>query len=167
MRGNLVETLIGAIVLVVAGVFLYFAYSQTDVGPVDGYEVKAKFNSVSGITIGSDVRISGIKVGSVTSQTLDPTTYEGVLTLSVRGDVELPEDTSARISLDGLLGGSFVALVPGGSPDMLVNGDSIEFTQGAIDIVGLIGRFIYGSADSGSGDSTTGNAAPSAPASGL
>lgn len=151
MRGSLVETLIGAVVLGVAGVFLYFAYSQTNVGPVDGYELNAKFNNVTGVTVGSDVRIGGIKVGAVTSQTLDPATYEAVLTFSVRGSVELPEDSSAKIALDGLLGGAFVAIEPGGSPDMLANGDSIEFTQGAIDIVGLIGRFIYGSADSGGG----------------
>ena len=152
MRGNLIETLIGAVVLAVAAGFLYFAYSTTDVGPVGGYEVNASFDGVSGITVGSDVRISGIKIGSVTRQELDPMTYQAVVTMAIRGEIELPEDSTAKIALDGLLGGAYVSIEPGGSPDMLASGDEIEFTQGAIDIVGLIGRFIYGAEDSGGAD---------------
>lgn len=145
MGGNIVETLIGAVVLAVAGLFIYVAYSTTDVGTVSGYQLVAKFDRIDGITVGSDVRISGIKVGSVTSQFLDQDTYEAILLIAVDPDIELPDDSSAKISSEGILGGSFVALNPGGSPDMLAAGDEILFTQGTIDLMGLIGQFIHGS----------------------
>ena len=148
MQNNLVETLIGAVVLAVAAGFLYFAYSTTDTGSVDGYEIAAEFDGVSGITIGSDVRISGIKVGTVRDLELNPETYQAKLVFSISGAYKLPEDSSAKIALDGLLGGSYIAIEPGGSFDMLEAGDSIEYTQGSIDLVSLIGKFIYGSAES-------------------
>lgn len=145
MSGNLVETLIGAVVLSVAGLFLYVAYSTTDVGTVGGYQLIAKFDRIDGITVGSDVRISGIKVGSVTRQFLDRDTFEATLQVAIETNIELPDDSSAKISSEGILGGSFVALDPGGSPDMLEAGDEILFTQGTIDLMGLIGQVIHGS----------------------
>ena len=148
MRNNLLETLIGAIVIAVAGSFLYFAYNSTDVGTVNGYELNATFHGVTGISVGTDVRVSGIKIGTVRSQTLNPLTYQAVVTMSINNDYALPDDSSAKIALDGLLGGSFISIEPGGSPDMLENGGTIEYTQGSIDLIGLIGKFIYGSTDS-------------------
>lgn len=145
MSGNLVETLIGAVVLGVAGLFLYVAYSTTEVGTVSGYQLVAKFDRIDGISVGSDVRISGIKVGSVTRQLLDQDTFEAVLGIAIESDIELPDDSSAKISSEGILGGSFVAVDPGGSPDMLVAGDEILFTQGTVDLMGLIGQVIHGS----------------------
>ncbi len=147
MRGTVVETLIGAVVLAVAAGFFYVGYSRTELTPASGYELSANFDRVSGLSIGSDVRVSGIKVGSVLSQDLDPDTFEAVLVMGIRPGIELPEDTSAKIGQDGLLGGSFVDLVPGGSPDMLEDGDQVEFTQGAIDLIGLVGRLVYGSTE--------------------
>lgn len=145
MSGNLVETLIGAVVLGVAGLFLYVAYSTTEVGTVRGYQLVAKFDRIDGISVGSDVRISGIKVGSVTRQLLDQDTFEAILGIAIESDIELPDDSSAKISSEGILGGSFVAVDPGGSPDMLVAGDEILFTQGTVDLMGLIGQVIHGS----------------------
>ncbi|MFN3233350.1 MAG: outer membrane lipid asymmetry maintenance protein MlaD [Alphaproteobacteria bacterium] len=145
MRGTVVETLIGAAVLAVAAGFFFMAYSRTDHTPTSGYELSANFDRVGGLAIGSDVRVSGIKVGSVLSQELDPNTFEAVLVMGIEAGIELPEDSSAKIGQDGLLGGSFVDLEPGGSPDMLADGDQIEFTQGAIDLIGLVGRLVYGS----------------------
>lgn len=179
MRGTLVETLIGAIVLVVAAWFLYFAYSRTETGPIGGYHVLARFDKVGDLTVGADVRMSGIKIGSVVNQRLDDKTYEAVVEMSIESNVKLPEDTTAKVAMAGLLGGSYVALEPGGSPDMLADGDSITYTQGAVDLMGLLGRFIYGSADSGGSSSGSGGkpssgaasgsgaAAPDAPAAGL
>lgn len=149
MQNNLLETLIGALVLVVAGVFLYFAYSRTDVAAGGGFELIAKFDRIDGISIGSDVRISGIKVGSITEQYLDPDSYEATLRFSINADYELPEDSSAKISKEGLLGGSFVALEPGGAPDLLEEGDEIQFTQGSVDLMGLIGQVVHGSVSDG------------------
>jgi phospholipid/cholesterol/gamma-HCH transport system substrate-binding protein len=153
MRGNLVETLTGAVVLVVALSFL-FAYSRANVGIVRGYELVAKFDRVDGLNVGSDVLISGIKVGSVADQYLDPETYLAVVSLSLDSSVKLPEDSSAEIGSNGLLGDKFVALVPGGAEEMLGQGDEIMFTQGSIDVVGLIGQAIFGRAGEGQSDAS-------------
>ena len=75
MRGTLVETLLGAIVLIVAGWFLYFAFQSTDISSGGGYNISVQFERIDGLTVGSDVRVAGIKVGSVASQTLDPENF--------------------------------------------------------------------------------------------
>ncbi|MBM3540372.1 MAG: MCE family protein, partial [Alphaproteobacteria bacterium] len=104
MGRNLVETLMGAVVLVVAAYFLVFAYTTTNVRSVRGYEVIAKFERVDGVATGSDVKVSGIKVGTLVDQRLDPESYLAVLRLSIDNSVKLPEDTVAQISSEGLLG---------------------------------------------------------------
>jgi phospholipid/cholesterol/gamma-HCH transport system substrate-binding protein len=161
MRGTLVETLIGAVVLLVAAWFLYFAYSRTEMGPVGGYHVSARFDKVGDLANGADVKISGIKIGTVTAQTLDTETYQAVVEMGIQAGVKLPDDTTAKIASAGLLGGSFVNLEPGGSEDLLQDGGKISYTQGAVDLMGLLGRFIYGSTDSGK-DAPNSDAAPAA-----
>ncbi len=143
MSGNLVETLIGAIVLVVAGVFLAFAYGHTDAGAISGYPLVAKFNRVDGLSVGSDVKMSGIKIGTVTSQTLDDKTYQAVVKMSIASQYKIPEDSTARVATESLLGGNYLELQPGGSPDMLASGEQIEYTQGSVDLMGLIGQAIF------------------------
>lgn len=155
MRGNVVETLIGAVVLVVAMTFLGFAYTRADVGTVRGYELLAKFDRVDGLKAGSDVVISGIKVGTVADLELDPDTYFAVARLSIGDTVKLPLDSSAQIGSDGLLGDKYVIVVPGGEEEYLQAGDEIKFTQGAIDLIGLVGQAIFSQGGSGKGD--TGN----------
>ncbi len=145
MRGTLVETLIGALVLGVTGWFLTFAFSGTELGS-DGYEISARFESIDGVGIGSDVRISGIKVGRVTAQSLDPITYSAHVVMQIDHGIELPEDSFAKVSLDGLLGGSYIALLPGGSLEVIKPGQEMdEPGQGSIDLMRLIGQVIYGS----------------------
>jgi phospholipid/cholesterol/gamma-HCH transport system substrate-binding protein len=148
MGKNLVETLMGAVVLVVAGMFLVFAYSTADVRPVRGYAVTAKFQSIDGVRLGTDVKLAGIKVGSVVGQALDPQTYEAVLTLSIDAHVRLPRDTSAQITSEGLLGGTYIALSPGAEDRMLAAGGEIRHTQSPVNLVQLLGRFIFNSAES-------------------
>ncbi len=143
MSSNLVESLIGALVLLVAGWFLVFAYERTDMGAGDGYTLTARFDRIDGIGIGSDVRMAGIKVGTVVSSELDPYTYQAVVTLSVEDEVQLPSDTAIAITAEGLLGGTYMNLLPGGMEDMLADGDEISETQDAVDLLGLIGKFIY------------------------
>lgn len=147
MSGNLVESLIGAVVLIVAGWFLSFAYERTEKTNIGGYELIAKFDRVDGLNIGSDVRLSGIKVGTVTSQELDPETYEAIVHLTISDDVLLPTDTAAVITSEGLLGGNYLSMLPGGMEEMLEDGDELEETQDAIDLVGMINRFMYGKKD--------------------
>lgn len=148
MGKNLVETLMGAVVLVVAGMFVVFAYSTADIRPVRGYAVTAKFQSIDGVRLGTDVKLAGIKIGSVVGQALDPQTYEAVLTLSIDAHVKLPRDTSAQITSEGLLGGTYIALSPGAEDRMLAAGGEIRHTQSPVNLVQLLGRFIFNSAES-------------------
>ena len=143
MRKNLIETVMGAVVLVVAAFFIVFVYSKAEVGKVDGYEIKAKFDRIDGILAGSDVRMSGIKIGTVTASALDPQTYFANVSMNIRSDIKIPEDTSIAVSSDGLLGDKFLALSPGGSDDMLPPGGEITTTQGSIDLMGLVGQMIF------------------------
>ena len=154
MANNMVETLVGAFVIVVAGAFLFFAYTTADVGDVAGYNVSADFDSVDGLTVGSDVRVSGIKVGTVTSQELDPNTYLARVSMSIDPKVQLPDDSSVKITSEGLLGGNYLAIEPGGSEDLIADGGKILFTQGSIDLIGLVGQAIFSAG--GSSEEETG-----------
>jgi phospholipid/cholesterol/gamma-HCH transport system substrate-binding protein len=163
LKDHFAEALAGLAVVAIAGWFLVFALGRTGASGTDSYELKARFPNATGITVGSDVRVSGMKVGTVTSQTLDPASYQAVITLSVDSDVRLPLDSSAAITSEGLLGGSFIALVPGGDPDKLAAGDEISDTQGATDLMGLIGSVINRSGGSAE-TPATGTPAAGAPA---
>jgi phospholipid/cholesterol/gamma-HCH transport system substrate-binding protein len=158
MTRNLLETLLGAIVLIVAIVFLGFAYSASQVGDESGYELIARFDRVDGLQRGSDVRIGGIKVGTVIDQTLDPETYRAQVRFTMREDVQVPADSSVAVVSDGLLGGKYLSLVPGGDVAMLEAGDEITLTQSAINFEDLIGHFIF-SQGSGDGASDSGGGA--------
>ena len=143
MKRNVVETMIGALVLGVAVAFLAFAYNRPGVETVSGYEIKARFTSVEGLKVGDDVRISGIKVGSVLAQTLDPEYYQAVVSMSIDDEVTLPDDTLAAIASEGLLGGKYIAIDPGGAEEVLVDGDEITLTQPSVNLETLLGKAIY------------------------
>ncbi|MCK2165846.1 outer membrane lipid asymmetry maintenance protein MlaD [Thalassospira xiamenensis] len=160
MSNRLIESLAGAAVIAVAVGFASYSYSRAGIGSVDGYELSASFNRIDGLTVGNDVRISGVKVGSVTAQELNPKTYMAVVKMTVRSDVELPADSSAKIASDGLLGGKFVSLEPGGDIDMLAPGGEIEYTQGSVNLEELIGQVIY-SSGGGSGGNSGGSSSDS------
>ena len=143
MTRNLLETLLGAVVLIVAIGFLAFAYNTSQVQQNGGYELIARFDKVDGLERGSDVRISGIRVGTVLDQTLDPETYRAEVRFSLREDIQLPADTSAAVVSNGLLGGKYLALVPGGDIEMLEPGDEVTLTQSAVNLEDLIGHMIF------------------------
>ena len=153
MTRNLLETLLGAIVLIVAIVFLGFAYSASQLDDEAGYELIARFDRVDGLQRGSDVRIGGIKVGTVIDQRLDPVSYRAEVRFTVQENVEVPADSSVSVAMDGLLGGKYLSLVPGGDIEMLEAGDEVALTQSAINLEDLIGHFIYGQ---GSNDGASG-----------
>src|SRR5580765_2429684 len=119
MHRNVIETIMGGVVLIIAVVFLTFAYSSSNAGKISGYLVTAKFNNVSGINPGSDVRLSGIKVGSVVDTTLNSDDYSALVSLSIKDTVKLPADTAVRVWSDGLLSPSYLDLQPGGDEKML------------------------------------------------
>jgi phospholipid/cholesterol/gamma-HCH transport system substrate-binding protein len=143
MRGNVIEAVMGAVVLVVAAVFLFFAYNTSQVRAVSGYEVWANFERVDGIREGSDVRISGIKVGSVVSETLDPKTFLATVRMSIEPSVKLPDDTVAEIVSSGLLGDKYLSLVPGGSDKDVPAGGQIRYTQSSVSLEHMIGQMIF------------------------
>ncbi len=143
MAGNLVETLVGAVVLVVAALFLGFAYNSTNIGAVEGYELLARFEKIDGLSEGADVRLGGIKVGTVVRQELDTEAYLAVVHLSLDPNIELPEDTSAAVVSESLLGGKYMSLTPGGAEEMLEDGDEIQFTQSSVNLEELIGKFMF------------------------
>ncbi len=155
-RSHLIEAAVGLAVVLVAVWFIFFAWQRTGGGSGDGILVKALFPSASGVSVGTDVRVAGMKVGSVAAERLDPETYQAELTLKIDRDVKMPSDTSAAVATEGLLGGAHIQLLPGGAPTPLRDGDVILDTQGAIDVMSLIGSFINKPAAGGGGDAAAG-----------
>jgi phospholipid/cholesterol/gamma-HCH transport system substrate-binding protein len=158
MSRNLIETVLGAVVLVVAALFLFFAYTTSQVRAVPGYQVTAEFDRIDGIRDGSDVRIAGVKVGSVIGATLDPKTFLATLRISIAHKYKLPDDTVAEIVSSSLLGDKYMALVPGGSDKIIPPGGRIKYTQAPASLENLIGQMIY--SPSGGQQQTGGKAAP-------
>jgi len=152
MRRNMIETVMGGVVLFIAVAFVVFVFRTTSFSNAgaDGYQVQVNFDDASGLTTGTDVRMAGVKIGTVTAQRLNPDTYFAEVTLGISNSVRLPSDSSARIIPDGLLGGNYVALEPGGADDYLADGGTIQFAQGSINVVDLLGRFIFSAADAAS-----------------
>lgn len=156
MNHNAVETVLGAVVLVVAGFFLVFALGAADLRRVSGYEVSANFSKIDGITPGMDVRISGVKVGSIARTELDPVTYLAKVTLSIKNEIKLPTDTVAKVSSESLLGGKYLALEPGAEDDMIKPNGQIQYTQASLNLEEMIGKFIFSSAEGkGNSDKTS------------
>jgi phospholipid/cholesterol/gamma-HCH transport system substrate-binding protein len=144
MKNSVVETIVGAGVIAIAAVFFVFAYTTSGIGKgAGGYNLSAEFENVEGINIGSDVRLAGIKIGSVTKQELDPQSYQARIVMSISDEVKLPDDSTAKVTSEGLLGGKFVAIEPGGSEELLKDGDQMSYTQGAIDLWALINQFMF------------------------
>lgn len=145
MQNSIVETVIGAVVLVVAAAFLAFAYNSTEAGKIKGYEVIAAFDKIDGLRLGSDVRLAGIKVGTISGLRVDPESYRAEAKLQILPTIKLPEDTAAKIASDGLLGSKFLALEPGGADDMIKPGGRIKITQGSINLEELLGKYVFSS----------------------
>lgn len=143
------EIVAGGITLLVAAGFL--VYTTQVAGALrsqgESYDLTASFRSVDGVGVGTDVRLAGVKVGTVTGVALNPETFRADMTVSVEKGISLPEDSSIAISSEGLLGGNFVELVPGGSPFNLEPGAEIEDTQGALNLLGLLAKFVSGTGD--------------------
>ncbi|MFQ8429942.1 outer membrane lipid asymmetry maintenance protein MlaD [Amaricoccus sp. W119] len=146
MANSAAEAIIGAVVLVTAAGFALYA-GQTSghgLGSAD-MPLTAKFRDANGISVGTDVRVAGIKVGTVTGLTLDPQTYQASATFTVPNDLGVPDDSDVKIASEGLLGGNFLEIQPGASEVLLASGDEILNTQGSIDLLNLLMRFGTGS----------------------
>jgi phospholipid/cholesterol/gamma-HCH transport system substrate-binding protein len=160
MSRNVIETVMGAVVLVIAAVFLFFAYSTSQVRSVNGYDLTAKFDRIEGIRQGGDVRISGIKVGTILSLSLDPANYLAIVKVSLDPKIKVPSDTVAEILSSGLLGDKYLALIPGASDDVIPPGGEIKFTQAPMSLENLIGQYIFSQGGQKSG--AAGQAPPAA-----
>ena len=157
MASERAEILTGAAILAVAiGFVVYAAQGAGLTGAPESYPLTASFRSVEGITVGSDVRLAGVKVGTITDLTLNPQTFFADARIEVRNDVLLPVDSTILISSEGLLGGNYVELLPGGALETLEAGGEIEDTQGSVSLITLLMKFVGGD----SASATEATAAP-------
>ncbi len=158
---SLAEVLAGAIVLVAAGIFLAYAILHGGRSPqVGGISLTAEFDRVDGLNSGADVKIGGVKVGSVSDLRIDPRTFQAVVTLRIRGDLGLPADSSAEVSSEGLLGGKYISIVPGGADRLLADRGRITETQGSVSLESLLGRFIFSVTQMNTGGAAAAEPAP-------
>jgi phospholipid/cholesterol/gamma-HCH transport system substrate-binding protein len=143
LKDNLIEAIVGLLVVMMAVGFVGFAWARTGAGGgQDGVTLLARFPNIGGVTLGTDVKVAGVRVGKVAGLELDPTSYQAVLKLTVDRGLKLPIDSSAAVSSEGLLGGNFIALTPGGDRALLKDGEEIVETSGAPDLMGLIGSVV-------------------------
>lgn len=153
MAENVTEVLTGAGVLAAAfGFLVYASNGEGFTRATDSYELAASFRSVEGITVGTDVRLAGVKIGTVTELALNPKTFFADAKVTVRNDVVVPDDSTIVVASEGLLGGAFIEILPGGSPMDLTPGAEIENTQGAVSMIALMMKFV--GAASGDGTDT-------------
>ena len=143
MKQNIIETIIGFVVLIIALLFLIFAYKiGSPITNSKGYQVIANFQSAEGIAVGGDVTISGIKIGSVKKITLDPNSFYANVYLHINDDVKIPKDSKAQVVTSGLLGGKYISIVPGNDDASLAANEEIRYTQSAINIESLINKIV-------------------------
>ena len=143
MKKNPIETVLGLFVLVFAGIFLVYASSRIDTKKVEGYTVKANFSKIGGLEVGSDVRISGIKVGAVLGTSLNKEDYTADVLLTIDSSVQLPKDTQVSIADVGLMGGKYVRLEPGKSHDFIKPNDQLMQTKNYKSLEDNISEFIF------------------------
>ena len=145
MQRNMLETVMGAIVLLTAAGFMLLAYEAANIRGADGYELEAEFGTTGGLSVGDDVRISGIKVGRIIRQELDPITYAARIVISLDDSIRVPVDSSARITAASLLGGNYLELIPGADEDMMQPGEVIYDTRDPVSLTDLLGKAVFAS----------------------
>jgi phospholipid/cholesterol/gamma-HCH transport system substrate-binding protein len=160
MHRDVIEPIVGALVLVIAAAFAWFAYTTTGLGGSSGYELEATFNRVGGLSTGSDVRVSGIKVGTVTGLSLDPKSYDAMVRFSVASGIEIPDDSVAQITSEGLLGSQFLSIAPGNSDTILKPGGRLKNTLAPVDLMQLLGKFMFSLGDQQQQQPPAGGAKP-------
>ncbi len=147
MQGSRGEVAVGALVLVVAAGFLIWLLQFSGSFGRGGYEVTASFRSAQGVAVGTDVRLAGIRIGQVADMTLDPVTFRARTVMRLESGIVIPEDSSAVVASDGLMGGTYVEIVPGGAPGDLPPGGEILDTQGAVSLLDLLMKYVSGSGE--------------------
>ena len=161
MKQNVIETLLGFVILIIATWFFIYSYNTNRMSNnTGGYTLTARFQNAEGIVIGSDIMTAGIKIGEVSDMTLDRNTFFAIMKFKINKDIKIPKDSQAAVVSSGFLGGKFVSIVPGASDDDLKDNDVVKFTQSSVNIESLIGKFMYsfGSNSSSNSSSAAGQA---------
>jgi phospholipid/cholesterol/gamma-HCH transport system substrate-binding protein len=185
-RRNAAEIATGAVVLVVAAGFLAYAVAHSGRSAAGGYTLHASFDHIDGLPVGSDVRMAGVKIGSISAEVIDPKTYLANVAFTVADNIRLPKDSSAEITSESLLGGKYLSISPGGDEQMLADGGTVTITQSSVSLEQLLGKFIFSVTDmvnavkggnggasaggpggSGTGNTGTGNTGAGSPGGGL
>lgn len=144
MKQGAIETIIGILILALAAWFFFYVYKISgSAKPTDGYAVNANFENIEGLTIGSDVKLSGIKVGYVENIILEKDTFFANLTLRIDNDIEVPKDSRVIVSTSGLVGNKYVRINPGASDTMISEGEKFVYTQSALNVEDLIAKLMY------------------------
>lgn len=148
MKENRSEVVMGTVVLAAAAGFLIYVMQVAGVGGLGRtYDLSASFRSIEGVSIGTEVRLAGVKIGSISNIELNPETYRGDATLAISRGVEIPNDSAAVVASEGILGGNFIEIVPGGALDVYAAGEEILDTQGAVSLISLLLKFVTGEGD--------------------
>ena len=147
MQRNMLETVMGAIVLFTAVAFVSLAYEAANIRGTDGYELEAEFGATGGLSVGDDVRIAGIKIGRISRQELDPVTYAARIVMSLDEKIRIPADSSARITAASLLGGNQLELIPGADEEMMQPGEVIYDTRDPVSLTDLLGKAVFSAAN--------------------
>ena len=138
-QNNLAEVLTGALVVAVAAILLVFIYTRSGTS-LSGYEILAKVPKADGLGVGTDVRLSGIKIGSVSDLTLDTNNFLVTIHMDIRKDIQIPTDSSMQVTQVGFLGGQYISITPGGDDKNLPPGGMLDSAQGSADLMGVFGR---------------------------
>ncbi len=142
-NNNYFEIIVGTFVLFSAVFFLFNSFKNSKVSAIKGYNLIAKFDNIDGLASGSDVKISGVKVGTITEEFLDEKTYRAALKLTIDDKIKLPSDSSAKVSSEGLLGSKYLSIELGADDEILKDGEEIRFTQSSVNFEELLGKFIF------------------------
>ena len=142
-NNNYFDFIVGTFVILCAGLFFLSSFKSSKVSNADGYFLIAKFDNINGISGGSDVKISGVKIGTVIDQFFDEKTFRATVKFSINDKIKLPSDSSAKIVSDGLLGSKFLEINPGSQDDLLNEGDELIFTQSSVNFEDLLARFMF------------------------
>ena len=143
MKINILDAFLGFTVLLITGLFLFYVYIilDTKLFKSDGFRLHARFENIDGIVTGSKVKLSGVNIGTVKSISLEPESYYAFITMNFDKKFSFPDDTEASVQLEGLLGGSYISILPGGSDVMLLNDQEILYTQGSTSLLNLMLKF--------------------------
>ena len=143
MKINFLDAFLGFTVLLITGLFIFYIYITLDTKLLksDGFSLHARFENIDGIVTGSKVKLSGVNIGTVKSISLEPESYYAFITMNFDKKFSFPDDTEASVQLEGLLGGSYISILPGGSDVMLLNGQEILYTQGSTSLLNLMLKF--------------------------